>query len=253
MGVCNIPTKICTKCGNEHPATNEYFYCDKNKKDGFRSECKKCHRNYYKNNRSRYRQYYIDHADRHNKNVKKCRGGIKLKVINHYGGKCTCCGEAELIFLTIDHINGGGRRHRKEKGGLHFYIWLIHNNSPRGFQVLCWNCNYLKYIKHLRSTNIKTNITKSYRRYGEKLKRSVINHYGGKCACCGNDNIDVLTIDHINGGGSKHLLDIGIKGGKPFYLWIIRNNFPIEFQVLCYNCNCARAFYTTCPHQRSGG
>ena len=28
--------------------------------------------------------------------------------------KCACCGEKELSFLTIDHINGKGNIHRKE-------------------------------------------------------------------------------------------------------------------------------------------
>src|ERR1019366_4483037 len=34
-----------------------------------------------------------------------------------YGGKCACCGETERIFLTIDHIGGGGAEHRRQFGG----------------------------------------------------------------------------------------------------------------------------------------
>ena len=34
--------KECTKCGESKPATLEFFYCDKGKKDGFTSHCKTC-------------------------------------------------------------------------------------------------------------------------------------------------------------------------------------------------------------------
>lgn len=69
---------------------------------------------------------------------------VKDAVFNHYGGyKCRCCGEEELVFLTIDHIHGGGTKHRREMGGggKHNYRWIYKNDFPEGFQVLCYNCN----------------------------------------------------------------------------------------------------------------
>lgn len=74
---------------------------------------------------------------------------IKQKkiVIYHYSNgenKCKCCGENIFEFLSIDHIEGGGTLHRKSiKSRL--YPWLIKNNLPKGFQVLCFNCNFGKY------------------------------------------------------------------------------------------------------------
>lgn len=38
--------KKCNKCGNRYPATEEYFYKHKDKKDGLFSHCKKCVRKY---------------------------------------------------------------------------------------------------------------------------------------------------------------------------------------------------------------
>jgi len=67
----------------------------------------------------------------------------RLMVLEYYSGgklECNCCGESEYDFLTIDHINGGGYKHKKEVKG-HIEIWLIMNGFPDGFQVLCWNCN----------------------------------------------------------------------------------------------------------------
>jgi hypothetical protein len=65
-------------------------------------------------------------------------------VIAHYGNQCECCGLKEFEFLAIDHVNGGGRRHRREGKlvGPKFYVWIIRNGYPAGvFRVLCHNCN----------------------------------------------------------------------------------------------------------------
>lgn len=42
----------------------------------------------------------------------------------------------------------------------------------------------------------------SMRTRARRMKLEVIEAYGGKCACCGVDNFEFLSIDHINGGGS---------------------------------------------------
>jgi hypothetical protein len=66
-------------------------------------------------------------------------------VFSKYGGyRCSCCGETEVMFLEIDHINGGGNKHRKETN-YSVYQWIKNNNFPFGFQVLCHNCNKGKY------------------------------------------------------------------------------------------------------------
>jgi len=91
-------------------------------------------------------------------------------------------------------------------------------------------------------------------KYTEKLKRSILVHYGDnppQCACCGETEIKFLTIDHINNDGAKHRKIFRLnRGGKSLYCWIKRNGFPEGFQVLCYNCNCGR--YRNkgiCPHK----
>ena len=70
---------------------------------------------------------------------------LKVEAIYAYGNQCTCCGETELEFLAIDHVNGGGSAHRKEikkNGTGNFYLWLKDNGFPLGFRVLCHNCNF---------------------------------------------------------------------------------------------------------------
>jgi len=73
---------------------------------------------------------------------KRLRDKNKQAVLDHYGHACACCGEARSAFLTIDHIDGGGNKHRKEIGGsAHLHSWLIKNKFPDGFRTLCFNCN----------------------------------------------------------------------------------------------------------------
>ena len=47
--------------------------------------------------------------------------------------------------------------------------------------------------------------------------------------------MDVLCLDHINPCGIVRRRKQGV--GSNLYRWIIRNDFPPEFQILCANCN----------------
>jgi len=69
---------------------------------------------------------------------------VKLTIFEYYGKFCACCGESRVEFLTIDHINGGGKSHRKQlktRGGYGFYTWLMNHGFPDGYRTLCFNCN----------------------------------------------------------------------------------------------------------------
>ena len=70
------------------------------------------------------------------------------------------------------------------------------------------------------------------------LRKIVIQHYGGRCKC-GESTYEFLTIDHRNGGGSAHRRKIGANN---IARWIIKNNFPENIQILCWNCNCKIAY-----------
>lgn len=74
------------------------------------------------------------------------RQRLRIAAIEHYGGKCSCCGETEPLFLCIDHINGGGNQHRKTLTTNSIGEWLFTHDYPKDFQVLCHNCNMAKGI-----------------------------------------------------------------------------------------------------------
>lgn len=72
---------------------------------------------------------------------KKRRDSYKEICFEKYGGKCSCCGETTPQFLTIDHINNDGAEHRREIKNISIHHWLIKNNFPNDFRLLCFNCN----------------------------------------------------------------------------------------------------------------
>lgn len=119
-------------------------------------ECKECKRVRSRGYGKKYREMY---PDRVKEQLKRYRGkmlqyqrgkylSLKLEVINAYGGKCACCGESNLCFLTIDHINNDGNIERKTAGkktGTTMYRSLKKSGFPQGrYQVLCANCNFAK-------------------------------------------------------------------------------------------------------------
>lgn len=68
-----------------------------------------------------------------------------------------------------------------------------------------------------------------------QLRIDVLTHYGnGKCKCvkCGLDDIRALSIDHINGGGSKHIRNLK----HDLYHWLKNTNYPEGYQTLCMSC-----------------
>lgn len=85
------------------------------------------------------------------------------------------------------------------------------------------------------------------------IKLEVLSTYSGgptpKCACCGEQGLVFLTLDHINGDGKSHRISLG--GGNRFYRELQRLGYPNEpeLQVLCWNCNCAKSISGECPHQ----
>ena len=127
---------------------------------------KQYHKDHQQNILERHRKYHEEHKHDtayrkgrreaalryYRKNRDKCitanrqwHRNLITQVIEHYGGKCVCCGESELLFLTLDHIDGQGAKHRKQFGGRYsarkVYQWVIAQNYPQTLQVLCFNCN----------------------------------------------------------------------------------------------------------------
>lgn len=103
-------------------------------------------KNHKERRRKATRSYREKHPERIREFAKQSNERLRLEALKAYGGICECCGWNDLTtklygrtFLCIDHIDGGGRQHRKQVGNI--YQWLKNNNYPNGFRVLCAGCN----------------------------------------------------------------------------------------------------------------
>jgi hypothetical protein len=217
-----------------------------------------------------YRAYYQANAERKKSYLKAHYQKLKETVLSHYSSgvpKCACCGEQNMAFLTIDHIEGGGTKqmHELKRRGTPFYRWLRNSGYPSGYRVLCMNCNsalgFRGYCPHgVLPDGPKSRLEQSQsydaiygRKRNQKLRHTVLVHYSGglppACSCCGEKHDEFLSIDHINNDGADHRRMIG--GGNTMYRWLIKSNFPPGFQVLCMNCNFAKGHSSGgCPHKK---
>jgi len=80
----------------------------------------------------------------------------------------------------------------------------------------------------------------------QEIRQKFFDLYGHECSCC-HENFDVfLTLDHVRGDG---YLDRKKDGTQGTYRKALREYRPDLYQVLCYNCNCAKRTGLECPHK----
>lgn len=87
-----------------------------------------------------------------------------------------------------------------------------------------------------------------FRKRGSELRKEALAAYGSKCACCSETQFEFLQLDHVNNDGAKHRLEVGT--GRRLLAWLKKRGYPDIIQILCANCNAAKAFYGECPHIR---
>lgn len=79
-----------------------------------------------------------------------------------------------------------------------------------------------------------------------KSRQDVLTAYGRVCKCCGEQEEQFLTVDHIDPTTKKIRKDP--RGGHKLYGRLRRDGFPAGFQILCWNCNVSKGLYGMCPH-----
>ena len=192
------------------------------------------------------------------------RYDLRPEVIAAYGGRCLCCAETQLEFLSIDHIEGYADGPR---AGTDLYSSLKRRGYPEGFRVLCMTCNFtlghhgycphgaLTQVLHTGRPRVRPETEQSRAKarkqyeYCHALKRAALGAYGGtSCVCCGEAHIECLGIDHAANDGAAHRRTDG--GARNLYIWLRKNGYPPGFRVLCHGCNhAAGRFGGVCPHK----
>ena len=159
-----VEEKRCRICGHSKPISEFHVYATKGRKARITDECLLCHKKrlhdwYVKRHdnwtpeqvqehNAKAREYRRKDPERTRVKAKhfhaKYRDQDRTLVYAKYGGQCACCGEKEIRFLTVDHVNNDGHIERKKgiyTNGSQFYRWIIQNNFPSDYQLLCFNCN----------------------------------------------------------------------------------------------------------------
>ena len=92
-------------------------------------------KSYYEKNKVRISKFYEKH-----------HRDIRSKVIAGYGGKCVCCEDTNVEFLSIDHKNNdGAEKRRLGERAYTLYRKLIKEGFPKeDYQLMCHNCNFSK-------------------------------------------------------------------------------------------------------------
>ena len=70
-------------------------------------------------------------------------------------------------------------------------------------------------------------------KYNQKLRETILDHYGRWCAYCGST--EELQLDHVKGDGA--ILRRQHDDKPAWHRYLIKNNFPPDCQVLCRCCN----------------
>jgi hypothetical protein len=110
---------------------------------------------------------------------------------------------------------------------------------------------YKNYEDQLAWIKSPTGKASRKRRYNER-RTKLFKIYGGECACCGETMHEFLSLNHVNGGGSKDRKMNGRSVNNKHITQIINSGKTNpEFNILCHNCNMSLGFYGRCPHNAS--
>lgn len=172
-----MTTKICGDCGHQGPLKDFPMYSTRNK-IYHRNQCKPCYKIRAKSYNTKtpivaniygeemackkcqivkpLNEFYPSGSGYVRRTCIKCYDAVnslairaakmRLNCLEVYGGECKCCGEQETVFLTFDHVNGDGAKHRETtRSGYSFYKWMKDNDYPNSIRILCYNCNWATY------------------------------------------------------------------------------------------------------------
>jgi phosphatidate phosphatase PAH1 len=102
-----------------------------------------------------------------------------------------------------------------------------------------------EYQKKYRQENKKKLTTQKLMSLHKKIDL-VFKAYNNICGCCGEKERKFLTIDHINGRDKERSRKTGLR----MYEQVLSEGCPKDrYALLCFNCNCAKDIYGSCPHK----
>jgi len=118
--------------------------------------------------------------------------------------------------------------------------------TVRSHGSMCHRCHKTYQLEHYYKHRERR--CAALRQRNRELRQELVAAYGGRCACCGVEGWQFLTIDHVDGEGTEHRAALKNQG-RAIYRWLRARGYPQEgFQILCWNCNQAKYAFGICPH-----
>lgn len=125
-----MKTQVCVQCKIEKPITAfKLAFAGQNAKNGY---------NQKESRKSRCSNCY----------AKRDRISLVMDAFDALGWQCACCGEDDIRFLSLDHVQGGGNIHREESNlnNQQVYREARREGYPKDkWQILCMNCNTARW------------------------------------------------------------------------------------------------------------
>lgn len=114
-----MESKTCSKCDITYTLDG---FNRANRRDGYRSWCKRCDGMYLKQKLAK----------------------LKQTIYEKLGNTCSRCGFSDPRALQIDHVRGGGNKEHTVVKNAHKYLRKVIEDTEGLYQILCANCNWIK-------------------------------------------------------------------------------------------------------------
>ena len=211
-----IPSRRCTKCGLDKPLTE--FSPSRNSPDGRKARCKSCRRQDYaeadhEQTRIQSRRSYETNREQRLEQMPQYREANREQIREQQRQYYADNREQRLEY---------NRQYRQD------------------------NLEQLREYDRERNTQrwqdpeYRVLAIEQQRARDDALRARIFAHYGTSCACCGAT--EDLCIDHVNGGGKDHRIELFGRNNVSLqlYRWLIEQGFPEGYQTLCRPCNTSK-------------
>ena len=189
----NNPDKIIEYKDRHRDKKREYnkVWREQNKEKALEQE-----REYRLANREKLNQYNVEWNGKNRQRLSQKRLELKTKCTDYLGGKCSSCGETEVLLLEFHHTDRGIKEFTISD---QIYRRSLEELVPELDKcvLLCGNCHRKQHRKDYESESKHT-------AYLRRKKERLLKLRGNKCSICGYDEVsDALEFHHIDPESKK--------------------------------------------------
>lgn len=110
-------------------------------------------REYRKRDPEKIKEEYQKYKEKQKAQHREYKVELRKTVMDMLGGqKCSKCGCNEYSILEVNHINGGGTKHKKTYVDTYAFYRAIRDGEEelKEYNVLCSVCNIQHYVEEIR-------------------------------------------------------------------------------------------------------